>query len=313
MGKAAGAALRGFSTLLYALEFCCAAIILGVYSYYLARLASNSLHIDSNWKAVEGLSGSIVLYTIFAVLLTCFLGGVKFFAFLAIFFDVLMTGAFVAIAILTRDGASSCGGIVNTPLGSGPADENNPRYGLTPIGFGFGPKVTPQEYSPNLGLACRLNTAAFAVAIIGALLMLVSAIFQVLISRNHQKEKKYGPSPANNYTSGSGGKFWQRKPKTTTKDEYLNRDMEAANGTAAGGLTTGTATEFRQSAETGYTGTTMNNGTTDTKYVEPVATQPAVANAAPFTNSTGGYHRAPQGTAVNPYGYDNQTGTATNF
>ena len=35
-------------------------------------------------KAVEGLSGAAVLYTIFAVVLTCCLGGISVFAFLAI-------------------------------------------------------------------------------------------------------------------------------------------------------------------------------------------------------------------------------------
>ena len=102
---------------------------------------------------------------IFAVILTCFLGGFSFFAFLAIVLDVLFIGAMIAIAVLTRDGASSCNGIVNTPLGNGPSNSKDPGYGNNGFGFGNGENVT---YAPNLHLACRLNTAAFAVSIIAA-------------------------------------------------------------------------------------------------------------------------------------------------
>lgn len=79
-----GGFLRIFQTFLYALAFLCAAVILGIYSYFLATLADRNAFI-ANWvKAVEGISGAAVLYTIFAVVLTCCLGGISFFAFLAI-------------------------------------------------------------------------------------------------------------------------------------------------------------------------------------------------------------------------------------
>lgn len=49
-----------------------------------------------------------------------------------------------------------------------------------------------------------------------SVLFLISAFLQVALSRNHKKEKRYGPGPANNYTSGSGKrKPWQRKNKRT--------------------------------------------------------------------------------------------------
>lgn len=59
---------------------------------------------------MEGLTGAGVLYTVFAVLLTCILGGHRVFAFIAIFLDILFCGAFIAVAVLTRDGADSCKG-----------------------------------------------------------------------------------------------------------------------------------------------------------------------------------------------------------
>ena len=102
---------------------------------------------------------------IFAVLLTCFLGGLSFFALLAIVLDVCFVGCMIAIAVLTRDGADSCTGFVNTPLGNGPSNSKDPGYGQGGFGFGSNRNLT---YAPNLHLACRLNTAAFAVSIIAA-------------------------------------------------------------------------------------------------------------------------------------------------
>ena len=68
-------ALKSGSTALYALEFCCAAIVLGIYSYFLSVEADRNVNISMRQQAVTGLSGAVVLYTILAVLLTCFLGG----------------------------------------------------------------------------------------------------------------------------------------------------------------------------------------------------------------------------------------------
>jgi hypothetical protein len=155
-----GAILRLSSTLLYALEFCCAGIILGIYSYFLSVEADRNANIPVWQQAVTGMSGAVVLYTIFAVLLTCFLGGKKFFALLGIIFDLLCAGAMIAIAVLTRDGASSCTGDVQTPLGDGPSDSKE--------GFGSDGQGNQITYSASLGSICRLNTACFAVAIIGA-------------------------------------------------------------------------------------------------------------------------------------------------
>ena len=161
-----GGVLRLTATLLYGIEFCCAGIILGIYSYFLAVLSNHKLPINRQWKAVEGISGVAVIYTISAVLLTCFLGGISFFAFLAIVLNILFCAAFVALTVLTRQGAESCSGsnIVNTPLGSGPADRPGQGYGPNGFGTDGGEAVT---YLPKLSFACRLNSACFAVSIVG--------------------------------------------------------------------------------------------------------------------------------------------------
>jgi hypothetical protein len=156
-----GAILKLLQTFLYAIEFGCAAIILAIYSYFLSVLADRNIGIPTWEKAVEGISGAAVLYLIFAVLLTCFLGGKTIFAFLAIVLDILFCGAFIAIAVLTRDGgARSCSGNnVHTPLGNGQSSAKS--------GYGAG-RNRNTTFSVSLGTACRLNKAAFAVSIIGA-------------------------------------------------------------------------------------------------------------------------------------------------
>ena len=60
-------------------------------------------------KAVEGMAGAAVIYTAFAALVTCFLGGKSFFAILAIILDLLFCAAMVAIAVLTRGGRRTGG------------------------------------------------------------------------------------------------------------------------------------------------------------------------------------------------------------
>lgn len=314
MAKLAGTALRLFQTLLYALELCCAAIILGIYSYFLAVLANRNLPI-SNWKrAVEGLAGSAVLYLLFAVLLTCFLGGKAFFAFLAIVLDLLFCGAFIAIAVMTRYGTQSCSGNVNTPLGSGPVNSGDMGYGSN--GFGFG-SAAGNSYAPSLGRACRLNKACFAVAVIGAVLFLLSALVQVFIARQHKKEKALA---ANDHVTDSGKqRFWQRKRAPRTTKEAYGNDAELGTVGAAGvvGTTGGLAahhdTTVRPSHDTAYTGSTVA-APTGTAYTGNKMFEPQGTAVIPTMEGSHPFHVGPTGTAVsNPYGYDNTRGTARDF
>jgi len=255
------------------------------------------------------MSGIGVVYTIFAVILTCCLGGKAFFAFLAIILDVLLCGAFIAIAIMCRKGATSCtGNNVQSPLGNGPAGDKA-GYGSGGFGTGSNQNVT---FSASYGFACRLNKVCFAVALIGAFLFLFSALTQIWLARHHKREKRFGPSPTNNYTSGSGGSWFKRRrgPKTT-KAAY-NKDAElgavGAGTVGADGLAAHHvqhADAVRTSHETGYTGTTAGGTYAGEKY-ESIPAQPTIP-------TTGGYHTGPTGTAVNPYGYDNTHTPATNY
>lgn len=238
-----GALLRFGQTGLRLLEFASAAIILGIYSYFLAVLSRDNIHIPTWEKAVEGIAGAAVLYTIFGVLFTLFLGGVTFFALIAIVLDLCFVGGFAAIAYYTRHGANSCKGVVNTPLGFGLSSESAPGAG-------------------HWGYACSLNTACFALAILGIFLFLITAIVQAMLARHHKKEKRFGPGPKNNYTKGTGRRpFWKRNKKV-----HNTRDAELATGTAP-------AAGYRPSHETHMTGSTMHGGQTasagEPKYGQP--------------------------------------------
>lgn len=230
---ALGGVLLRFGGLgLRVLEFGCAAVILGIYSYFLAVNSKHNQTIPTWEKAVEGISGAACLYTIFGAVFVLCLGGVAAFGYLAVLLDIAFAGAFAVIAYYTRHGANSCKGVVNTPIGTGLDNQSAPGAG-------------------DYGYACSLNTAAFAVAVIGILLFLISAVWNILLVRHHKKEKRYGPSPSNNYTKGSRRPFWKRNKAPKGHD---TRDAELATAHAGHGH------HSRVSHETGMTGTTVNGG-----------------------------------------------------
>lgn len=253
----------------------------------------------SNWKrAVEGISGAACLYLIFAVLLTCCFGGISVLAFMAIVLDICFIGGMIAIAIMTRQAVHSCGNNPNTPIGQGQAN--------TGTGFNNGNDAT---YSVHYLTACRLNKTVFAISIIAALLFLCTAALQLLLVRHHKKEKRFGPGPDNNYTSGYGkrqGRFGRKNKKNVDKDAEL--------GTYGAGAPVSTlapaAVDTRPSHETGYTGSTVDGNANTYDKIDP--------HQGHLPHGTHhGYHSQPVGTGVNPYGYD-QThtvapGTATNY
>jgi hypothetical protein len=121
MGAAGGAALRFGQTGVRLIQLLAAVVALAIFSYFLAILHHHNVHIPTWERAVEGVSGSAVLYLIFAVILTLCLGGIAFFGLIAVLLDIAFMGGFIFIAWETRHGANSCNGYVNTPLGSGAA------------------------------------------------------------------------------------------------------------------------------------------------------------------------------------------------
>lgn len=70
MAKFGGATLRFGALAVRVVQFICAAIVLGIYSYFLAVLSRHHTQIPQWEKGVEGLSGAAALYTLIAVLTT---------------------------------------------------------------------------------------------------------------------------------------------------------------------------------------------------------------------------------------------------
>ncbi|ROW11635.1 hypothetical protein VPNG_05605 [Cytospora leucostoma] len=192
--------------------FCCSALILGLTSYYLAAFADHDTHIPVNLRAVEGISGGGVVYAAIGVLLVCCLAGFAFTSFLAIFLDICFVGAYIYVATVYKDGASTCTGAnVKNVFGTGnaSADVSVKSDGKVPL--------------PSNKTACRMESACLAVAIVAAVWFLVSALTEVLLARHRRKEKRFGPSPRNNYTSGYGTRkrgLFSRRPQPAAGTPY---------------------------------------------------------------------------------------------
>ncbi|KAJ5638613.1 hypothetical protein N7528_001003 [Penicillium herquei] len=210
MGAAGGVFLRFCGLAIRVLQFLDSAVILAIFSYYLAIVSKHNQTTDKWVHAVEGLSGAACLYSLLGALFVCCLGGVAFFAFLGVVLDVIFTGVMIAIAVMTRNGSGSCTGTVDTPIGSGDSNTESPS------------KI-------KYGTACKLEKVTFAVSIIGMYVTstphfeinINSLVYlQFLLLDLYPFPGSTGPPPqarealrslpANGYTSGSRKWFWNR-------------------------------------------------------------------------------------------------------
>jgi hypothetical protein len=217
MGKKAGLGLKFLQWFIRGVQFLCAALILGVYSYFLATLHNHSLRISTTIRAVEGISGAAVLYTLIALLVLWCLAGRSVTAFLAMAIDLAFVGAFIYVAVANRHGASSCNGYIDTPFGRGQSSDTTDEGsgGFTAL--------------PSFRTACRLQTACLAVAIIAIFFFIFSLFTELALARHHRKEKRFGPSPANNYTSGYGSGPGAVPEKRQKKPGLFARMMPGRN------------------------------------------------------------------------------------
>lgn len=213
MGAKGGFALKFLQWFVRGVQFLCAALILGVYSYFLATLKNHNLSISNTVRAVEGISGAGVLYTLIGLLLLCCVAGLAFTSFIAIALDVAFIGAFIYVAVANKSGAGSCKGYLDTPFGKGNSkDTTSGSDGFTNL--------------PSYHTACRLESACLAVAIIAIVFFVISILVELALVRHHRKEKRFGPGPANNYTSGSGkgAGFFGRFRRGGTKRSQMPAD-----------------------------------------------------------------------------------------
>lgn len=157
MGAHTGSALRALKFFLRIIQFLCAALILAIFSYFLATLANHGLPTATWIRAVEGIAGVAVLYTALCILAVCCFPAVKpFTSFLSMVLDVCFAAAFIYVASANKGGSASCtSGFVDTPFGSGDASTGvveGATDGWTAL--------------PSLRQACQMETACLAVSVV---------------------------------------------------------------------------------------------------------------------------------------------------
>lgn len=204
MGERSGSCLYGLQIFLRLMEFSCAAIVVALFSYFLATLYNHDMAIGLWVRVVAGVSGAGVVYTILALLFHCCAPGQTFLSFLLSLLDIIFIAGFGYIAAVNRHGAGSCDGFVRTAFGEG--DASNPRQ----INDGGNGGITAL---PNLKQACQMEKASFAVSIVAAIFFAFSVVSNISLSRHRKKAQRFGPGPQNDYTSGYGKRagFWGRR------------------------------------------------------------------------------------------------------
>lgn len=149
------AGLKCLQWLFRSIQFVCSIVIVGIYAYFLAMMASHGISIPTNARAVEGIAIIGTLYTLVGIFLVCCLAGHILTSFIALVVDVALIAGYIYIAVANRDGVGSCAGTsVGSPFGTGdasatPAGSENGNVGL-----------------PTFGVACRMETACLAAACI---------------------------------------------------------------------------------------------------------------------------------------------------
>ncbi|GJN75228.1 hypothetical protein VFPFJ_07864 [Purpureocillium lilacinum] len=293
MGAGSGLALKGIQWFLRGVQFCCAALVLGVFSYFLATLSNHDLPIATSVKAVEGISGAAVLYTIAALLLLCCLAGFFLTSLIAIILDICFIGAFIYVAVANRNGATSCNGYLDTPFGRGEAGAiaEGRTGGFTAL--------------PSFRTACRLQTACLAVSIIIIFFFVFSILMEIALVRHHRKEKRFGPGPTNNYTSGygtkrtastagAGGGFFGRFRRNKNAPAAADDANALPEHTHPGQLDPAAARQSYGTENTAYYGHDGRGASADYAKQETGYGYPST------TPSAGGYASVPQTTSYSP-------------
>ncbi|KAI1420631.1 hypothetical protein F5Y12DRAFT_719323 [Xylaria sp. FL1777] len=210
MGAGSGFALKALQWFIRGIQFLSSAVALALFSYFLAVAKGHNINIPTWAKAVEGISGIGVLYTLIGLLLLCCVAGHPFASAIAIILDIAFIGSYIYVAQANRGGASSCQGTVNTVFGTHSASDR--------LGSGL----------PTYHQICQIHSAVLAVSIIAIIFFLISAFLELALVRNRRKESRFGPSPGNNYTSGYGRRgFFSRfrRNKTGPEEEAMNPNV----------------------------------------------------------------------------------------
>lgn len=269
MGAGSGFALKLLQWINRGVQFACSGLILALTSYFLAVMSNHSITIPTSLRAVEGIAGVGVLYTGVGILLVCCLAGFTLTSFIAIVFDIAFIGAYIYVATVYRDGASSCtGSNVRTVFGTGNADAeiSTTSDGGVPL--------------PSYRSACRMESANLAVAIVAIVFFIISALTEFALGRHRKKEQRFGPSPSNNYTSGYGsrrGGLFGRFRRNKANEGMINDPNALPEHISPDQLRQSYATEQTHVDDTHPTHTNGYNKYGESGYGQPAAAPP-VAN-----------------------------------
>ncbi|RVD86054.1 uncharacterized protein DFL_004348 [Arthrobotrys flagrans] len=208
----------------------------GCLTYFIVGLSNRNL-INGRALAVEIISIAGFLWSVFALVFSVCLLQKSFFQFFTIFGDVLFVGGFIAVSVLLRDawdGDCSADNIIIPWL---------------------------QRGGSNLIANCRIIKGIFIVSIILCVLFFLTILTAFLAHRSSKKDRAYGPSPANNYTSGRGKSNKNRDLESTAVagpalippavDNRVSHDSK---------YTDATAKTNDPALQTGTTGATTNTG-----------------------------------------------------
>ncbi|RTE80209.1 hypothetical protein BHE90_005321 [Fusarium euwallaceae] len=171
------AGLKCLQWLIRGMQLGSSLLILAVYSYFLATLAAHDFDINTRIRAVEGISGSAALYGILGLLLICCVGGIPIASLIAIILDTGFLVCFIYAAVANKHGAGNCKGEVDTPYGLGLAKSRvKGKRGSLAL--------------PTYRVACQLQTACLAAAIIAVVLFFISIIIDVALARGHYAQHR---------------------------------------------------------------------------------------------------------------------------
>ncbi|KAM5341490.1 hypothetical protein ACJ41O_014521 [Fusarium nematophilum] len=201
----ADAGLKCLQWLLRGVQLFSSALILSVYSYFLATLAAHDFDISTSIRAVEGISGSGVLYGILGVLLACCVGGFPLASVIAIVLDTAFFGCFVYVAVANKHGGGGCKGEVDTPYGKGLARSRvKGRRGSLAL--------------PTYRVACQLQTACLAAAVISIVFYFISCLVSIALSRQYYKKDRRENEGYGYSERGFLGRSTQQEIPATTPD-----------------------------------------------------------------------------------------------
>ncbi|KAG6134806.1 hypothetical protein E4U24_005599 [Claviceps purpurea] len=177
MGTTVFLALRGLLCTIRSLQLLCATLVLAM------ALHEYGLQIDVGLRAVEGISGAAVLYTLINMLCQCCLtSGLGCMSPVAAVLDVGFMVGFIFVAMVNQNGAGACRGYTDSPFGRRQGQLGDEAS--WPNMDGLISHVHPH-------VACELQRASSFISIIVICLFVLSSLAEtVLIGHRRRQMQK---------------------------------------------------------------------------------------------------------------------------